>query len=149
MELNRQAHYADTAPELWARLDGKLDYSVCGIGSNGTISGIGRYLKDRDPNVTVIGIEPRNSGYRPALTDGANDGDYGTVIEDVGKRPPSAFDAAVVDNVIQVDDSDALACCHRPSHGAGNTALAAADTCQLARMPCYLHAPCRKASTRL
>jgi len=113
-ELNRQAHYADTAPELWGQLDGKLDYFVCGIGSGGTISGIGRFLKDRDPNVTVIGIEPRNSGYRPIISEVANDGDYGTVIEGVGKRRPSpAFDAAVVDDVIQVDDADALAYCHR------------------------------------
>ncbi|QGZ43056.1 pyridoxal-phosphate dependent enzyme [Pseudoduganella flava] len=113
-ELNRQAHYTDTAPEMWFQLDGRIDYFVCGVGSGGTISGIGRYLKDRDPRITVIGIEPLHSAYREAVTGQKEDGDYGTVIEGVGKRKPSgAFDASVVDDVIQVQDELALQYCKR------------------------------------
>lgn len=117
-ELNRQAHYADTAPELWFQLDGRIDCFVCGIGSGGTISGIGRFLKERNPGITVIGVEPLHSSYREAVTQAAAEGDAGgkfsSVIEGVGKRTPSgAFDATVVDDVIQVPDDIAVDYCHR------------------------------------
>ncbi|MBB3220839.1 PLP-dependent cysteine synthase family protein [Pseudoduganella umbonata] len=114
--LNRQAHYTDTAPELWFQLDGRIDCFVCGIGSGGTISGIGRFLKERDRRITVIGVEPLHSSYREAVTGAApdEDGTFGTVIEGVGKRAPSGtFDAAVVDDVIQVPDDVAVDFCHR------------------------------------
>lgn len=116
-DLNRQAHYVDTAPELWTQLDGRIDVFVCGIGSGGTISGIGRYLKERDPRIVVIGVEPPHSAYRAAVTGaptGGEAGAFGTVIEGVGKRKPcSIFDAAVVDDVIQVPDDMAVDYCHR------------------------------------
>ncbi|GGY08172.1 pyridoxal-phosphate dependent enzyme [Massilia dura] len=118
-DLNRQAHYVDTAPELWAQLDGRIDYFVCGIGSGGTISGIGRFLKERDPRIVVIGVEPLHSAYRAAVAGiaASKDGDSGTfstVIEGVGKRKPcGTFDAAVVDDVIQVPDDMAVDYCHR------------------------------------
>ncbi len=108
-ELNRQAHYTDTAPELWFQLDGRIDYFVCGVGSGGTISGIGRFLKDRNPDITVIGVEPLHSAYREAVTGAGCDTEFGTVIEGVGKRRPCAvFDPSVVDDVIQVPDDAAI-----------------------------------------
>ncbi|WP_255758049.1 PLP-dependent cysteine synthase family protein [Massilia sp. erpn] len=111
-ELNRQAHYADTAPELWQQLDGQLDYFVCGIGSGGTISGIGRYLKERNPRITVIGVEPRHSAYRKLVTDAPQSGEFRSAIEGVGKSAPSlAFDPAAVDDVVQVSDEEALEYC--------------------------------------
>lgn len=111
-ELNRLAHYHDTAPELWRQLDGQLDVLVCGIGSGGTISGIGRYLKERNPKVRVIGVEPLNSSYRKLVTDRPAAGEFSTVIEGVGKGEPSrSFDPAVVDDVVQVPDGQALAWC--------------------------------------
>jgi cystathionine beta-synthase len=117
-ELNRLAHYEDTAPELWGQLAGRIDCFVCGIGSGGTISGIGRFLKERDPRIRVIGVEPMHSAYRAAVTGAAADGGtlaaFGTVIEGVGKRKPCAtFDARVVDDVIQVPDDVAIDYCHR------------------------------------
>lgn len=112
--LNREAHYCDTGPELWSQLAGEIDVFVCGIGSGGTISGIGRYLKERDPRVEVIGIEPLHSAYRKLVTDRPAEGGYATVIEGVGKRQPSrSFDPAVVDDVVQVADEEALAWCRR------------------------------------
>lgn len=113
-DLNRQAHYVDTAPELWAQLAGQLDFFVCGIGSGGTISGIGRFLKEHDPRIVVIGVEPLHSSYRAAVTGQEADDAFSTVIEGVGKRKPCAtFDAAVVDDVIQVPDDLAVDYCHR------------------------------------
>jgi len=112
--LNREAHYSDTAPELWQQLAGEIDVFVCGIGSGGTISGIGRYLKEQKPGVTVIGVEPRNSAYRELVTDTPADGPFATIVEGVGKRHPSgSFDAGVVDDVIQVDDDAAVNWCRR------------------------------------
>ena len=113
-ELNRQAHYYDTGPELWSQLDGEIDVFICGIGSGGTISGIGRYLKEAKPEVMVIGVEPVNSAYRKLVTDVPSNGPYATMIEGVGKVSPSrSFDPTVVDDVIQVHDTDALDFCHR------------------------------------
>jgi cystathionine beta-synthase len=113
-ELNRQAHYLDTGPELWAQLQGEIDVFVCGIGSGGTISGIGRYLKEQNPAVRVIGVEPLNSAYRKLVTDQPPPGEYHTVIEGVGKSVPSlGFDPAVVDDVVQVTDGQSIAWCQR------------------------------------
>ncbi|MBW8897784.1 MAG: cysteine synthase family protein [Massilia sp.] len=112
--LNREAHYSDTAPELWRQLAGEIDVFVCGIGSGGTISGIGRYLKEQKPGVTVIGVEPRNSAYRGLVTETPANGPFATIVEGVGKcRPSRSFDADVVDDVVQVDDDDAVNWCRR------------------------------------
>jgi cystathionine beta-synthase len=112
--LNREAHYRDTGPELWRQLAGEIDVFVCGVGSGGTISGIGRYLKECDARVRVIGVEPLHSSYRKLVTDVRPHGEFETKIEGVGKRQPSrSFDPAVVDDVVQVADEDALAWCRR------------------------------------
>jgi cystathionine beta-synthase len=112
--LNREAHYADTGPEMWSQLAGEIDVFVCGIGSGGTISGIGRYLKEQDPRVLVIGVEPQGSSYRALVTDAACAAPFATVIEGVGKcRASSSFDPAVVDDVVQVPDDEALEWCAR------------------------------------
>jgi len=112
--FNREAHYRDTGPELWRQLAGEVDVFVCGVGSGGTISGIGRYLKEQDARVRVIGVEPLGSSYRELVTDQPAAGSLDTRIEGVGKRQPSrSFDPAVVDDVVQVSDEDALAWCRR------------------------------------
>jgi cystathionine beta-synthase len=112
--LNREAHYRDTGPELWKQLAGQIDVFVCGIGSGGTISGMGRYLKERKPGLVVLGVEPRNSAYRKLVTDAPVDGPFASAVEGVGKREASrSFDPGVVDDVVQVADDDALAWCRR------------------------------------
>lgn len=112
--LNREAHYRDTGPELWRQLDGEIDVFVCGVGSGGTISGIGRYLKERNREIEVIGVEPLHSAYRKLVTDRRADGNFYTCIEGVGKRDAApSFDPSVVDDMVQVSDEDALAWCRR------------------------------------
>jgi cystathionine beta-synthase len=112
--LNREAHYRDTGPELWRQLAGEIDVFVCGVGSGGTISGIGRYLKEQNRKVRVIGVEPLNSAYRKLVTDRPAEGSFKSAIEGVGKRQPSpSFDPAAVDDVVQVKDEDALDWCRR------------------------------------
>jgi cystathionine beta-synthase len=137
--LNREAHYRDTGPELWRQLAGEIDVFVCGVGSGGTISGIGRYLKEQDARVRVIGVEPLRSSYRQLVTGGPAAGAFGTAIEGVGKRQPSrSFDPEVVDDVVQVDDEDALAWCRRLAReegilAGGSSGCVAAGIAQLLR----------------
>jgi cystathionine beta-synthase len=90
-----EAHYRDTGPELWRQLAGEIDVFVCGVGSGGTISGIGRYLKEQDRRLRVIGVERLHSAYRKLVTD----------------RPPEGSFSTVVDDVVQVKDDDALDWC--------------------------------------
>jgi cystathionine beta-synthase len=112
--LNREAHYVDTAPELWNQLDGRIDYFVCGVGSGGTISGIGKYLKERNPRIRVIGVEPNGSAYRATVGNEVSPHGFRTIIEGVGKQTPSeCYDVSVIDDVIQVPDSLSLEYCHR------------------------------------
>jgi cystathionine beta-synthase len=112
--LNREAHYVHTGPELWRQMAGEIDVFVCGIGSGGTISGIGRYLKEQNPGLLVIGVEPSNSAYREIVTSTRAEGPFASIVEGVGKRLGSrSFDPAVVDDVVQVADDDALAWCRR------------------------------------
>lgn len=118
--LNREAHYFDTAPELWNQLGERIDYFVCGIGSGGTISGIGKYLKERDPKIRVIGVEPSGSAYRATVGNEVSSSGLRTIIEGVGKQTPSeCFDASVIDDVIQVPDTLSLDYCHRLAHDEG------------------------------
>lgn len=135
--LNSEAHYTDTGPELWQQLAGEIDVFVCGIGSGGTISGIGRYLKERDPRVKVIGVEPLHSAYRKQVTDRPANGTFQTVIEGLGKsRPSVSFDPAVVDDVVQVPDQQALLWLERLAQeegilAGGSSACVAAGIAQL------------------
>jgi len=118
--LNREAHYFDTAPELWEQLSGRLDYFVCGIGSGGTISGIGKYLKERNPKIRVIGVEPNGSAYSSTIGSSVSNNGFRTIIEGVGKQSPSeSFDASVIDDVIQVPDTLSLEYCHRLARDEG------------------------------
>lgn len=107
--LNSAAHYSDTGPEMWNQMAGEIDIFISGIGSGGTISGIGRYFKERNPEIIVIGVEPLHSSYLNLVTNQAGEGKYETQIEGVGKSSPSpSFDPRFVDDVIQVPDDDAL-----------------------------------------
>lgn len=101
---NPEAHILTTGPEIWADTDGKVDIFVAGIGTGGTISGTGRYLKARNPAVQVVGVEPAAS---PLLTQG-HAGPHG--LQGIGANfVPENLDRAVVDEIIPVTDQDAYA----------------------------------------
>ncbi len=101
---NPAAHYATTGPEIWADTDGDVAVFVAGVGTGGTISGAGRYLKEQNPAIKVVAVEPDAS----PLLSGGQAGPHG--IQGIGANfIPSALDRAVYDEVIPVTDGDAYA----------------------------------------
>ena len=101
---NPAAQYATTGPEIWADTEGNIDMFVAGIGTGGTITGTGRYLKEKNPALQVVGVEPASS---PLITEGRA-GAHG--IQGIGANfIPQVLDLSVVDRVIAVTDADAMA----------------------------------------
>ena len=99
---NPDAHYRTTGPEIWADTDGKVDIFVAGIGTGGTITGTARYLKEQNPNVKIVGVEPADS---PLLTKGVA-GPHG--IQGIGANfVPEILDTALIDEIIPVTTEQA------------------------------------------
>lgn len=100
---NPQAHYETTGPEIWAAAEGKVDVFVAGVGTGGTISGVGRFLKEKNPNVRIIAVEPEDS----AVLSGKPAGRHG--IQGLGAGfIPRNFDRIIVDEIVTVSTNDAL-----------------------------------------
>ena len=100
---NPQAHYENTGPEIWADADGKVDIFVAGIGTGGTISGVGKFLKEKNPNIKIVGVEPKGS---PVLTEG-HPGPH--KIQGIGAGfVPETLNTKIYDEIIDVENEDAF-----------------------------------------
>ncbi len=104
---NPASHYASTGPEIWRQTDGRVTHFVAGVGTGGTISGVGRYLKEQNPAVQVIGADPEGSVYsggtgRPYLVEGVGEDFW-----------PETYDREVADRIIEVSDADSFAMTRR------------------------------------
>lgn len=108
---NPEAHYLSTAPEIWEQSEGHVDYFVASGSTGGTISGIGRYLKERNPHVKIVMPDPIGSIYYTYFKTGKipHEGNCNYLLEGVGEdHMAKAMDFSVVDDVIQVKDKDAF-----------------------------------------
>jgi cysteine synthase A len=100
---NPEAHRRTTGPEIWEALDGEVDYLVAGVGTGGTITGTGAFLKERNPQLRVIAVEPAASAVLSGRTPGPHK------IQGIGAGfVPPVLDTDLLDEVIPVDDEDAL-----------------------------------------
>ena len=101
---NPKAHVATTGPEIWDDTDGKVDLFVAGVGTGGTVTGVGQYLKSQNPNVKVVAVEPASSPVLSKGTAGAHK------IQGIGAGfVPDVLDTKVYDEIIPVENEDAFA----------------------------------------
>ncbi len=110
---NPAAHEATTGPEIWEQTDGRVEVFVAGVGTGGTITGVGRYLKARNPRVQVVGADPEGSIY-------SGDDVHPYLVEGVGEDFwPDTFDADVVDRYVRVSDRDSFLAARELAHDEG------------------------------
>jgi cysteine synthase A len=100
---NPRVHYSETAPELWRQMNGEVDSFVAGVGSGGTLQGVGKFLKEHKPGVRIVAVEPKNVsallGHEPGLhqIQGIGDGFI-----------PAILDTTMIDEIVEVTDEDAI-----------------------------------------
>ncbi|MCM1254555.1 MAG: cysteine synthase A [Duncaniella sp.] len=99
---NPEVHYRTTGPEIWEALDGKVDVFVAGVGTGGTISGIGKYLKEKNPDIQIIAVEPKDS----AVLSGGQQGPH--KLQGIGAGfVPDTYNGGVVDKIVTVETEEA------------------------------------------
>ncbi len=107
---NPEAHYQTTGPEIWDGTGGRIDILVAGVGTGGTITGAGRYLKERRPGIEVVGADPEGSIY----TKGPDGDIHQYLVEGVGEDfYPETVDLSVIDRFLEVDDATSFAAARR------------------------------------
>lgn len=112
--MNPEAHYRTTGPEIWDDSEGKITHFVCGIGTGGTISGVGKYLKEKNPNVKIIGVDPYGSLYYDFVKHGQTIKAKTYVVEGIGEDFfPSTMNLKILDDVIQVNDEECFVVARR------------------------------------
>ena len=132
---NPQAHYRTTGPEIYEDTDGEVDIFVAGVGTGGTVTGVGRYLKEKNPRVQIVAVEPAAS----PLLSGGKAGSHG--LQGIGANfVPENFDRSVVDEVLPVWEKDAYAAARLLAASEGllvgiSSGAALHAACELARRP--------------
>ncbi len=108
-QVNPASHYKTTGPEIWRQTRGRIDYFVCGMGTCGTISGTGKYLKEQNPNVKIVGVDPEGSMLKEYVDHGTLGPSHTYKTEGIGEDfIPTTLHKQFVDEVITVNDRQAL-----------------------------------------
>lgn len=107
-KMNPLAHYQTTGPEIYRQTDGELDMFVCGVGTGGTITGTGRYLKERKRKIRIVGVDPEGSIFYQRFQ-GKKEEAHPYFVEGIGEDfMPGTFDMSLVDEFVRVSDRDAF-----------------------------------------
>jgi len=107
--VNPQAHYETTGPEIWTQTSGRVTHFIAGMGTGGTISGVGRFLKERNPDVQIVGVDPIGSILFELHRSGAYTPAEGYKVEGIGEDfLPGTTDLSVIDTIVQVNDRESL-----------------------------------------
>jgi cystathionine beta-synthase len=112
---NPEAHYKNTGPEIWEQTGGQIDYFVCGVGTGGTISGIGKFLKEKNPNIKIIGIDPKGSILREYFYTKKYPHVLKTYkVEGIGQDwLPGTLNFDVIDDMVEANDKESFAMARR------------------------------------
>jgi cystathionine beta-synthase len=112
--LNPEAHYRTTGPEIWEDSEGKISHFVCGMGTGGTISGAGKYLKEMNPKIKIVGVDPEGSLYYDFHKAGKIAKARTYVVEGIGEDFfPTTMDMGILDDVVQVNDEECFVVARR------------------------------------
>lgn len=104
---NPEAHYQTTGPEIWEQTGGQIDVFVAGMGTGGTISGVGRYLKEQNPGIQIVGVDPLGSILRDLFYTGEAPEAHTYLTEGIGEDfLPTTTDLSVIDDIVQVNDRE-------------------------------------------
>jgi cystathionine beta-synthase len=127
---NPESHYATTGPEIWEQTAGRITYFICGIGTGGTISGTGKYLKEKNPGVRIVGIDPHGSALREYFyTKKMTPVPKTYKVEGIGQDYiPGVLDFSMIDEVIEADDRESFLMARRLTREEGILAGGSAGT---------------------
>src|SRR6267142_2550520 len=112
--MNPEAHYKTTGPEIWEDTEGKITHFVCGMGTGGTISGVGKFLKEKNPSVKIVGVDPYGSLYYDFFKTGKTIKGKTYVVEGIGEDFfPTTMNLKILDDIIQVNDEECFVVARR------------------------------------
>ena len=111
---NRQAHYESTGPEIWRDTDGKIDAFVCATGTGGTLAGVSRYLKERNPAIKILLADPHGSGLYSYVKTGEIKVEGNSITEGIGSsRVTANLEGTVIDDAVRIDDQTCVTTVYR------------------------------------